>query len=96
MKTVLITGGTRGIGLSTAIKFKQKNWAVYITSRNQENLDSVLTDHPGLKGFVAHADDLEAASDQCMRRHDATVSLEVRHVNRGNHHCGGSSREVES
>ena len=42
MKTVLITGGTRGIGLSTAINFQQKGWEVYIPSRKQEKLDLVI------------------------------------------------------
>ena len=51
MKTVLITGGTRGIGLSTAINFQQKGWEVYITSRKQENLDLVIKEYPELKGF---------------------------------------------
>ena len=26
MKTVLITGGTRGIGLATALRFSENNW----------------------------------------------------------------------
>ena len=67
MKTVLITGGTRGIGLSTAIKFQQEGWVVYVTSRKQENIDAVVTDHPGLKGFAARADDLAAASETCLK-----------------------------
>ena len=41
MKTALVTGGTRGIGLSTAQKFIEQGWNVYITSRKQENLDIV-------------------------------------------------------
>ena len=42
MKTVLVTGGTRGIGLSTAQKFIDQGWNVYITSRKEENLEAVL------------------------------------------------------
>ena len=58
MKTALVTGGTRGIGLSTAQKFIDKGWNVYITSRKEENLEAVLSENSQLKGFVARADDL--------------------------------------
>ena len=95
MKTVLITGGTRGIGLSTAIKFLQKDWKVYITSRKQENLDLVLTDYPRLKGFVARADDLAAASETCIKIKDETGSLDVLINNAGTNPSGGSLMDVE-
>ena len=42
MKTALVTGGTRGIGLSTAQKFIDQGWNVYITSRKEENLEACL------------------------------------------------------
>ena len=45
MKTALVTGGTRGIGLSTAQKFIDQGWNVYITSRKEENLEAVLSDN---------------------------------------------------
>jgi short-subunit dehydrogenase involved in D-alanine esterification of teichoic acids len=61
MKTILITGGTRGIGLATALRFSENNWNVYITSRKEENLSAVLSEYPSLKGFVANADSEEAA-----------------------------------
>ena len=77
MKTALITGGTRGIGLSTAQKFINEGWNVYITSRKQENLDIVLSENPELKGFVARADDLAAASETCKKILDDTGSIDV-------------------
>ena len=52
MKTVLVTGGTRGIGLSTAKKFIDQGWNVYITSRKEENLETVLSDNSQLKGLL--------------------------------------------
>ena len=88
MKTVLITGGTRGIGLSTAINFQQKGWEVYITSRKQENLDLVIKEYPELKGFVARADDLAAASETCMKIKDETGSLDVLINNAGTNPSG--------
>ena len=48
MKTVLITGGTRGIGLATALRSSENNWNVYITSRKEENLEQVLGEHSQL------------------------------------------------
>ena len=65
IKTVLITGGTRGIGLATALRFSENNWNVYITSRKEENLEQVLGEHSQLKGFVANADSEEAANETC-------------------------------
>ena len=91
MKTVLVTGGTRGIGLSTALKFKEDGWNVYITSRKQENLDAVLEDHSNLKGFVARADDLSAATETCESIVSDTGSLDVLINNAGT----GFRRDVE-
>ncbi len=95
MKTVLITGGTRGIGLSTALKFKQKGWEVYITSRKQENLDLVLSEHPELKGFAARADDNAAASETCLSIKEETGSLDVLINNAGTNPSRGSLMDVE-
>ena len=77
MKTALVTGGTRGIGLSTAQKFIDQGWNVYITSRKEENLEAVLSENSQLKGFVARADDLAAATETCEKILDETGSLDV-------------------
>ena len=77
MKTALVTGGTRGIGLSTAQKFIDQGWNVYITSRKEENLEAVLSENSQLKGFVARADDLAAASETCRKIVDETGSIDV-------------------
>ena len=74
MKTALVTGGTRGIGLSTAQKFIDQGWNVYITSRKEENLEAVLSENSQLKGFVARADDLAAATETCKKIVDETGS----------------------
>lgn len=42
-KTVLITGGSSGIGEACAYKFAQNGYNVIITGRNKENLDRVKT-----------------------------------------------------
>jgi NAD(P)-dependent dehydrogenase (short-subunit alcohol dehydrogenase family) len=95
MKTVLITGGSRGIGLASALRFSKEGWNVYITSRKEENLQAVLNDHPELKGFVAKADDLAAASTTCKAIVDETGSLDVLINNAGTNPSAGSILEVE-
>ena len=95
MKTVLITGGSRGIGLASALRFSKEGWNVYITSRKEENLQAVLKDHPELKGFVAKADDLAAASTTCKAIVDETGSLDVLINNAGTNPSAGSILEVE-
>ena len=95
MKTVLITGGSRGIGLASALRFSKEGWNVYITSRKEENLQAVLKDHPELKGFVAKADDLAAASTTCKAIVDETGSLDILINNAGTNPSAGSMLEVD-
>ena len=95
MKTVLITGGSRGIGLASALRFSNEGWNVYITSRKEENLQAVLNDHPELKGFVAKADDLAAASTTCQAIVDEAGSLDVLINNAGTNPSAGSMLEVD-
>ena len=38
MKTIIITGGTRGIGADIALKFLNEGWKVFIAARNREGL----------------------------------------------------------
>ena len=95
MKTALVTGGTRGIGLYTALKYIEKATNVYITSRKQENLDAAISENPQLKGFVARADDLVAATETCKSVIDETGSLDILVNNAGTNPSGGSLLDVE-
>ena len=95
MKTVLITGGSRGIGLASALRFSKEGWNVYITSRKKENLQAVLNVHPELKGYVAKADDLAAASTTCQAIVDEAGSLDVLINNAGTNPSAGSILEVD-
>ncbi|MEP6676195.1 MAG: SDR family NAD(P)-dependent oxidoreductase [Ferruginibacter sp.] len=61
-KTILITGGTAGIGLEAAKQFLSSGAKVIITGRNQEKLDAAKKIHPALtaiKSDVAIADDAQ-------------------------------------
>ncbi|MGH8257359.1 MAG: SDR family NAD(P)-dependent oxidoreductase, partial [Steroidobacteraceae bacterium] len=42
-KVVIVTGGSKGIGLACARAFVQEGARVAIVSRSQENLDRALT-----------------------------------------------------
>src|SRR5688500_14571092 len=62
-KTVLITGGTAGIGLEAAKQFLAIGAKVIITGRNQAKLDAAKNLYPSLiaiKSDVANADDAQA------------------------------------
>lgn len=52
-KVVLITGGSKGIGLACAKQFVQQGAKVIISSRTQANIDNALNDLPGASGFSA-------------------------------------------
>lgn len=43
-KVILISGGTRGIGLSTAQRFCKEGWYVIICARNKIRIDNVVND----------------------------------------------------
>jgi 3-oxoacyl-[acyl-carrier protein] reductase len=51
-KVILVTGGSSGIGLSTAVKLKGKGAVVIITGRNKEKLEKAAKEN-GLIGFTS-------------------------------------------
>jgi len=58
-KVVLITGGSKGIGLACARAFLAEGATVAIASRDQENLDRAAAELEPLGGVVTHAADLK-------------------------------------
>lgn len=63
-KTVLITGGSAGIGRATAIKLARAGARVLIVGRDPEKLAAAAAEIRGLGGQVgAHACDIAAASE---------------------------------
>lgn len=83
-KTVVITGGTSGIGKATAQEFVNEGAKVIITSRKQANIDQTLEELGGnVTGFVSDAgnfDDIHAFTDQ-LKEH--TDHIDVLFVNAG-------------
>jgi uncharacterized oxidoreductase len=46
--TILITGGTSGIGLAFAKEFKQRDNTVIICGRREDKLEAIMLQHPGI------------------------------------------------
>jgi len=61
-KVVLITGGSKGIGLACASAFAAEGARVAICSRSQANLDRALAGLPGALGFAADLREADAAA----------------------------------
>ena len=61
-KVVLVTGGSKGIGLACAKYFLDKGARVVISSRRQSNIDNALSELPGAVGITADLSDSEAAA----------------------------------
>ncbi|WP_296185587.1 SDR family oxidoreductase [Pseudomonas sp. UBA1879] len=71
-KIVLVTGGSKGIGLACARHFAAQGARVVISSRAQANIDAALQTLPGAIGFAADVSDDAFAAALVQR-----VELEV-------------------
>lgn len=59
-KTVLITGGTSGIGLELARQLRRRGNVVIVTGRDQNKLDAAIAVIPGLHAFKSDVSDPRA------------------------------------
>jgi short-subunit dehydrogenase involved in D-alanine esterification of teichoic acids len=50
--TVLVTGGTSGIGLGLALRLHDAGNKVLVAGRRKELLDRIVTEHPGVEAVV--------------------------------------------
>jgi uncharacterized oxidoreductase len=66
-RTVLITGGSSGIGLAFALKFAELGNEVIVTGRRQAVLDEVKAKHPKLHTIQSDAADLAQIADLAAR-----------------------------
>ena len=66
-KIVLVTGGSKGIGLACARQFIAQGARVVISSRSQANIDTALAELPGAVGFAADVSDAAAAAALVQR-----------------------------
>ncbi len=87
--TILITGGSAGIGLAFAKKFVELGNTVIVTGRRQSKLDEVTAAVPGLIGIrsdVADPAQVASLAEQIREQHPATNVLMnnagiIRHLN---------------
>ncbi|MDP2697042.1 SDR family NAD(P)-dependent oxidoreductase [Thalassospira sp.] len=72
-KVVVITGGTDGIGLTTARSFAAEGAHVYVTGRRQDRLDEALREIGngaiGVQGDVSNLADIDRLYAQIKRDH---------------------------
>ncbi|KAF1061264.1 MAG: 3alpha-hydroxy bile acid-CoA-ester 3-dehydrogenase 1/3 [Pseudomonas citronellolis] len=66
-QVVLVTGGSKGIGLACARLFLQQGARVVICSRSADNVERALASLPGAEGFVADLRDEQAAAQLVQR-----------------------------
>jgi short-subunit dehydrogenase involved in D-alanine esterification of teichoic acids len=65
--TILISGGTSGIGLGLAVRFHEAGNKVIVAGRRTELLDQVTTNHPGIEAIVLDVADPESIARAAVR-----------------------------
>jgi meso-butanediol dehydrogenase/(S,S)-butanediol dehydrogenase/diacetyl reductase len=77
-KRVLITGGARGIGAATAVRFLEEGARVVVLDRDDEALKQFGREHPALSGIItADVSDAEALARAFEELDDLLGGLDV-------------------
>ena len=98
MKTVLITGGTRGIGLAIAEKYLSDGESnVIVTGRKPDTLEELQNsvNNDNFHTIMAKADDEEAADRTCKEINEKFGSLDILINNAGTNPAGGNLMDVD-
>src|SRR5580698_3447151 len=78
-KVALITGGTSGLGLATAMRFVSEGAHVFITGRRQTELDAAVkllgSQATGVQGDVSKLADLDNLLQSLSERRDTSTSF---------------------
>ena len=65
--TILITGGTSGIGLALALAMAAQGNRVIIAGRRQALLDQIAAEHPGITGYALDVADAAGVAEFAAR-----------------------------
>jgi NAD(P)-dependent dehydrogenase (short-subunit alcohol dehydrogenase family) len=76
-RVVIITGGSSGIGLATALSFASKGARVLITGRRAASLAEAAKDHPNIETLVADTAEPEDGSRTIARAIELWGRLDV-------------------
>ena len=98
MKTILITGGSRGIGLAIAEKYlNTQEYNVVVTGRKEQTLEELSkeVDNKNFYTIAAKADDEEAADKTCKDVNEKFGSLDILINNAGTNPAGGALMDVD-
>lgn len=74
--TILITGGTSGIGLGLALRFHQAGNKVIVAGRRKDLLDKITNEHPGIEAL-----ELDVADATSVTRASKTVASNYPELN---------------
>jgi uncharacterized oxidoreductase len=75
--TILITGGTSGIGRALAEVFHQRGNQVIIAGRRQVLLDEITAAHPGMRGMRLDVEDARAIDAFAAQIREQVPALNV-------------------
>ena len=98
MKTILITGGSRGIGIAIAEKYiETEEYNVVVTGRIEETLIELSIEFiiNNFYTISAKADDEEAANKTCKDINEKFGSLDILVNNAGTNPAGGALMDVD-
>lgn len=84
-KNVIVTGGSRGIGLAAAKAFVEAEANVWITGRNAESLKNAeaVIHSPNLKTIVSDTSDLKSIAELAQKVSDGGKKIDVLFLNAG-------------